>query len=534
MRTFYYDVPGIEQDYFKAQSRTSKISLDYSKAMSWFVKSSDQGHGNDQYAIEKLYRGVSGPYQRYGLYYEIYLEEYDRATLDVVIAGQWIRPELTLKCKLAIITPSKELSLEYLQEPPPYTSQENDTATHVVQTWNNSATAQLNTTTYGFLGATEEKDGKGVYRDYKAAMIWFLKAAEQGHAVGQCNIGFRYINGFGVTQDYSTAFGWYRKAADQGNARGQAQSVVCTPLGAGVPHSTFQAKEWYLKAVQGGHVSTHLHPLRIAAVPGVVLDIVVAGQVVRTGTILPEDSPNNDIFPAEYLSQDVSRTPPSDSTQLSNAKSSSTSTTTSTTTTTRAKGTSRITRTANTISVDTPTSSEINGTIPYAHPYVSIYHNLLTPPSAPRMSPAVVDLQSIQESMFSASLGDTNAQVKLGSMYSDGQGVPQVYGAAMSWYMRAADKGDVAAQYTIGCMHEHGHGFPKDYSKAFEWYSIAADQGDPRTCEQVVSMYDFGIGVPQSDFQAVHWYLKASKEGHAVVQFNLANINSSPLNQLYS
>ncbi|KAG0375200.1 hypothetical protein BGX24_009418 [Mortierella sp. AD032] len=45
---------GIEQDYFKAQSRTSKISLDYSKAMSWFVKSLDQGHGNYQYAVEKL------------------------------------------------------------------------------------------------------------------------------------------------------------------------------------------------------------------------------------------------------------------------------------------------------------------------------------------------------------------------------------------------------------------------------------------------------------------------------------------------
>ena len=47
-------------------------------------------------------------------------------------------------------------------------------------------------------------------------MKWFRKAAEQGNAYGQYNLGFCYANGVGIAKDDEEAVKWFRKAADQG------------------------------------------------------------------------------------------------------------------------------------------------------------------------------------------------------------------------------------------------------------------------------------------------------------------------------
>jgi len=51
-----------------------------------------------------------------------------------------------------------------------------------------------------------------------AAAAWFRKAAEQGDAGAQFNLGNMYDQGKGVAQDYAQAVEWYRKAAKQGYA----------------------------------------------------------------------------------------------------------------------------------------------------------------------------------------------------------------------------------------------------------------------------------------------------------------------------
>jgi TPR repeat protein len=60
------------------------------------------------------------------------------------------------------------------------------------------------------------ENGYGVTKDDTEAVKWFRKAAEQGNATGQYNLGIMYENGYGVTKDYSEAVKWYRKAAEQG------------------------------------------------------------------------------------------------------------------------------------------------------------------------------------------------------------------------------------------------------------------------------------------------------------------------------
>jgi TPR repeat protein len=61
------------------------------------------------------------------------------------------------------------------------------------------------------------EDGKGVTRDLEQAVSWYQKAAEQGNAVAQNNLGLMYLNGSGVKKDSSQAVYWLKKSAVQGN-----------------------------------------------------------------------------------------------------------------------------------------------------------------------------------------------------------------------------------------------------------------------------------------------------------------------------
>mmetsp|Transcript_61816 Transcript_61816/g.139918 ORF Transcript_61816/g.139918 Transcript_61816/m.139918 type:complete len:92 (+) Transcript_61816:179-454(+) len=67
--------------------------------------------------------------------------------------------------------------------------------------------------------------GLGVIQSYKEALVWYRKAADQGDAHAQCNLGVMYLKGQGVVQSYKDAVLWYRKAANQGDAQ-QAQFLL--------------------------------------------------------------------------------------------------------------------------------------------------------------------------------------------------------------------------------------------------------------------------------------------------------------------
>ena len=67
-------------------------------------------------------------------------------------------------------------------------------------------------------------NGRGVDVNYKKAVQWHEKAAEQGVAKAQYNLGLIYNSGYGVGQsDDSTAMRWYAKAAAQGDVDAQAR-----------------------------------------------------------------------------------------------------------------------------------------------------------------------------------------------------------------------------------------------------------------------------------------------------------------------
>ena len=98
-------------------------------------------------------------------------------------------------------------------------------------------------------------NGDGVTQDYQTALKWYRKAAAQGDATAQYALGVMYDNGNGVTQDYQKALEWYRKAAAQGDAKAQYNLGVMYNNGNGVTQDYQTALKWYRKAAAQGHAS---------------------------------------------------------------------------------------------------------------------------------------------------------------------------------------------------------------------------------------------------------------------------------------
>ena len=76
-----------------------------------------------------------------------------------------------------------------------------------------------------------------------------------------------------------------------------------------------------------------------------------------------------------------------------------------------------------------------------------------------------------------ADKGSATAQLNLGIMYANGQGVAQNYAEAVKWYGLAANQGLAAAQHNLALMYTNGQGVPQNYVLAYKWFSLSAAQG---------------------------------------------------------
>jgi len=88
-------------------------------------------------------------------------------------------------------------------------------------------------------------DGRGVPQDYAEAARWYRKAAEQGYDRAQASLGSMYTDGQGVTQDYAESVRWYRKAAEQGYAPAQFNLGCMYANGQGVTQDYAEAHMWF-------------------------------------------------------------------------------------------------------------------------------------------------------------------------------------------------------------------------------------------------------------------------------------------------
>ncbi len=52
------------------------------------------------------------------------------------------------------------------------------------------------------------------------------------------------------------------------------------------------------------------------------------------------------------------------------------------------------------------------------------------------------------------------------------------YGTALKEFRPLAEQGHTEAQMNLGIMYSQGQGVPKDYVQAYRWYTLAVGQGD--------------------------------------------------------
>jgi TPR repeat protein len=95
-------------------------------------------------------------------------------------------------------------------------------------------------------------------KDYKAAANWYLKSAQQGSAKAQARLGVFYSHGLGVTQNPNEAILWAGKAALQGNADAQYWFGLGYLQGKRAPKNTQLAMGWLAKAAAQNHTDALL------------------------------------------------------------------------------------------------------------------------------------------------------------------------------------------------------------------------------------------------------------------------------------
>lgn len=118
-----------------------------------------------------------------------------------------------------------------------------------------NAEAQNSLGTLFYTGHAISRDESGKILDYdlESAAAWFFRAAEQGHAAAQFNLGLMYAEGQGVSKDSTKAVELFTKAAEQGNVDAQNNLGVMYFVGEGASRDIDKAKQWFEKAAAQGN-----------------------------------------------------------------------------------------------------------------------------------------------------------------------------------------------------------------------------------------------------------------------------------------
>ena len=98
------------------------------------------------------------------------------------------------------------------------------------------------------------------------------------------------------------------------------------------------------------------------------------------------------------------------------------------------------------------------------------------------LTPAQAEEKALIET---AEKGDADAQVNLGWMYANGQGVTKDEVEAVKWFRKAADQGNAPAQYNLGNMYRTGQGVAKDEVEAYKWWLLAGAQGNEHAKKKI-------------------------------------------------
>ena len=136
----------------------------------------------------------------------------------------------------------------------------------------------------------------------------------------------------------------------------------------------------------------------------------------------------------------------------------------------------------------------------------------------------------LNRSLNQANAGAFTAQYEMGLRYADGEGVPQNYHDAMTWFAKASDAGNAKAQWKLALGYLKGIGVPRDERQAMVWLKRAANNGDTRAQRVLSEMYLSGRDVPRDYVRAYTWAnIAAELEGNDRGQLETIRSRMTPI-----
>ena len=129
--------------------------------------------------------------------------------------------------------------------------------------------------------------------------------------------------------------------------------------------------------------------------------------------------------------------------------------------------------------------------------------------------------RKVEEYQKAAKLGDVNGMYMLGECYNLGRGVDRDLNESVKWFRAAAMQGHIGAMDGLGRCYEYGEGVDADEELSAAWYFRAAKAGLPWGQFHYANVLENGKGAIEDEELAVAWYLKAAKQGLADAQWRL-------------
>ena len=400
-------------------------------------------------------------------------------------------------------------------------------------------------------------------KDRAEAAKWYRKAADQGHAEAQYQLGRLYSVGWGVNQDEDQAALWYEKAARQGHAGAStAFAAYCARQGAAyergdlhcntpvqaVQRDTAKAAEWYRKAASFGNDQGRYSLARLLeAGEGVQQDHGQAAALYRMAAA-SQDRQFHDSIDAAYrlgrlyfygrgVEQDYAQA---------------------------------VTWFQKALAYDSWSKGNCG-----SHYYMGLCyehglgvekdhakaqeHYQRSLPYPPNSKAALYfalgnacfwgdddreqdRAQAAKWYRRAANLCHPGALEMLGRLYEAGAGVEKdpaqaerLYSQASAQRLKAAEQGDVGAQLQLGLQYLHGEGVQRDAVQAAVWIQKAAEAGHPKAQFMLGNLYYFGRGTEKDYNQAVLWYRKAADQGdiQGIYHLGLCYYNGTGVDQDY-
>ncbi|WAW09816.1 sel1 repeat family protein [Oxalobacter vibrioformis] len=96
--------------------------------------------------------------------------------------------------------------------------------------------------------------GKGVRKDFRRALTWFIKAADQDDAAARHEIADMYKHGQGFAGEMQQAFSAVEREANEGSADAQYTLGMMIVYGLGTDPDDAKAVSWYEKSAAQGNI----------------------------------------------------------------------------------------------------------------------------------------------------------------------------------------------------------------------------------------------------------------------------------------